>query len=496
VARLVEQIDARHGGFGGAPKFPHPAALELLLRRGFAGSDGEAAAAARTTLDRMLRGGIFDQLGGGFHRYSVDAAWAVPHFEKMLYDNAQLAVVYLHAHQLTGDPAYRRAVELTLDHLVREMRLPGGGFASSQDADSQGVEGRYFVWTPEQVRAAVADPEEAALACRVFGVPEQGSFEAGSSVLSLAVTPDQLARELGIDPGEAAERVEGLRRGLLASRFQRVAPGRDAKVVTAWNGLALRAFAEAGSALARPDYVEVAQNCATFLLDELVVDGRLRRSWMPGAAGVNAFLEDVALLGDGLLAVYEATGEASHYERAVGFAGEIETRFRDPEGGYFDTAADAEPLLIRPRGLEDNPLPAGRSMAAQLFLRLSGLTGEERWRESAREIVRPLVPAIARAPLALGSLACVLDQLVAPSREVAIAGAADDAATRWLLREVWVRRDPYRVLAWGAGGSVPLLAGRSLINGRPAAYVCEGFVCRVPTTDPGELAAQLAVVSG
>jgi hypothetical protein len=495
-ARLVEQIDARHGGFGGAPKFPHPAALELLLRRSFAGSDGAAAAAARTTLDRMLRGGIFDQLGGGFHRYSVDAGWAVPHFEKMLYDNAQLAVVYLHAHQLTGDPAYRRGVELTLDYLVREMRLPGGGFASSQDADSEGVEGRYFVWTPEQVREAVADPEQAALACRVFGVPEQGSFEAGSSVLSLAVTPDQLARELGIDPGEAAERVEGLRRGLLASRSQRVAPGRDAKVVTAWNGLALRAFAEAGSALGRPDYVDVAQNCATFLLDELVVDGRLRRSWMAGAAGVSAFLEDVAFLGDGLLAVYEATGEATHYERAVGFAGEIERRFRDPDGGYFDTAADAEPLLVRPRGLEDNPLPAGRSMAAQLFLRLAGLTGEERWRDRAQEIVRPLVPAIARAPLALGSLACVLDQLVSPSREVAIVGPPDDAATRALLDEVWRRRDPYRALAWGAGGSVPLLAGRPLVKGRPATYVCEGFVCRVPTTDPRELAAQLAVVGG
>jgi uncharacterized protein YyaL (SSP411 family) len=491
VARLVEQIDARHGGFGGAPKFPHPAALEMLLRRGFAGSDGAAAAAARTTLDRMLRGGIFDQLGGGFHRYSVDAAWAVPHFEKMLYDNAQLAVVYLHAHQLTGDPAYRRAVELTLDYLVREMRLPDGGFASSQDADSEGVEGRYFVWTPEQVREAVAGPEEAALACRVFGVPEQGNFEAGGSVLSLAVTPDQLARELGTDPDDAAQRLDDLRRRLLGSRSQRVAPGRDAKVVTAWNGLALRAFAEAGTALARQDYVDIAQNCAGFLLDALVVDGRLRRSWMAGAAGVNAFLEDVAFLGDGLLAVYEATGETSHYEGAVGLAREIESRFRDAEGGYFDTAADAEPLLIRPRGLEDNPLPAGRSMAAQLFLRLAGLTGEERWREAAREIVRPLVPAIARAPLALGSLACVLDQMVAPSREVAIVGTGDDPATLRLLREVWRRRDPYRVLAWGAGGSVPLLAGRSLISGHPAAYVCEGFVCRVPVSDPGELAAQL-----
>jgi uncharacterized protein YyaL (SSP411 family) len=263
-------------------------------------------------------------------------------------------------------------------------------------------------------------------------------------------------------------------------------------VVTAWNGLALRAFAEAGSALGRRDYVGIARNCADFLLGDVVVEGRLRRSWTAGAAGVNAFLEDVAYLGDGLLAVYEATGDASYYERAAGLAGEIEARFRDPDGGYFDTAADAEPLLVRPRGLEDNPLPAGRSMAAQLFLRLAGLTGEEHWRDRAQEIVRPLVPAIARAPLALGSLACVLDQLIAPSREVAIVGPSDDPATRALLREVWRRRDPYRVLAWGAGGSVPLLADRPRVTGRPAAYVCEGFVCRLPTTDPEALAAQLS----
>ena len=496
AARLVEQSDARHGGFGGAPKFPHPAALELLLRRGFAGADGAAAAAVRTTLDRMLRGGIFDQLGGGFHRYSVDDRWAVPHFEKMLYDNAQLAVVYLHAHQLTGDREYRRAVEATLDYLAREMLLPEGGFASSQDADSEGVEGRYFVWTPEQVRQVLGNADDARLACRVFGVSDYGNFEEGTSVPYLALAPDELAGELGIDREDAAQQVDALRRRLLASRSLRVAPGRDGKVVTAWNGLALRAFAEAGSALARQDYVEIAKNCADFLLAEVVVKGRLRRSWMAGAAGVNAFLEDVAYLGDGLLAVYEAIGEARYYERAAGFAEEIETRFRDPDGGYFDTAADAEPLLVRPRGLEDNPLPAGRSMAAQLFLRLAGLSGEERWRDHAREIVRPLVPAIARAPLALGSLACVLDQLVAPSREVAIVGPPDDDATRALLREVWGRRDPYRVVAWGTGGSVPLLTGRSLIDGRPAAYVCEGFVCRLPVTDPEGLAAQLSVPPG
>ena len=519
VSRLVEQSDPLSGGFGGAPKFPHPAAVELLLRHGFPGADA-AAATALTTLDRMLRGGIFDQLGGGFHRYSVDAGWAVPHFEKMLYDNAQLAAVYLHAHQLGGDVAHRRAVEATLDYLAREMLLPGGGFASSQDADTEGVEGRYFVWTAAEVgqalvggagaavaageegaggeqdavhgQPAVGGEAEAALACRVFGVSPEGNFEDGRSVLSLAVSADELAAELDVGPVEAAARVGGLRRRLLAFRRRRAAPGRDDKVITSWNGLAVRAFAEAGAALDRPDYVGIARACADFLLAELVVEGRLRRTWKDGAVGVGAFLEDFACAGDGLLAVYEATGEPGYFDSALGFAEEVVARFRDPGGGYFDTAADAEPLLVRPSGLEDNPLPAGRSMAAQLFVRLAGLTGEQRWRDRALEIVRPLAPAIGRAPLALGSLACVLDQLVSPSREVAVVGAPGAPATQALLREVWRRRDPHRALAWGPAASVPLLEGRPLIAGLPTAYVCEGFVCRAPVTDPEELAAQLA----
>jgi hypothetical protein len=495
VDLLVERSDPRHGGFGDAPKFPHPAALELLLRRHFTGA-GPAAGAARTALTGMLRGGLFDQLGGGFHRYSVDAGWAVPHFEKMLYDNAQLAVLYLHAHQLSGDPEHRRATEATLDYLAREMHLPGGGFASSQDADSEGVEGRFFVWTPEQVGEALGDGEEARLACRVFGVAEPGSFGEGASVLRLAISSEELAADLGTGERQARELMERLRSRLALARRQRVAPGRDDKVVTAWNGLALRAFAEAASALDRPDYLEIARECADFLLTELVVDGRLRRSWKDGATGVAAFLEDLACLGDGLLAVYEATGDPAHYERAMECAEEILRRFRDPEAGFFDTAADAETLLVRPRGLEDNPLPAGQSMAAQLFVRLAGLTGEARWRGHALEIVRPLVTAVARVPLALASLACVVDQLVAPSREVAIAGDPTAAATRALLREVWRHRDPYRVLAWGLPASVPLLAGRPPLKGRPAAYVCEGFVCRAPTTRPAELAAQLAAAPG
>ena len=315
VSQLVKQSDPRHGGFGGAPKFPHPAAVELLLRHGFPGAEA-AAVAALTTLDRMLRGGIFDQLGGGFHRYSVDAGWAVPHFEKMLYDNAQLAVVYLHAHQLAGDAAHRRAVESTLDYLVREMLLPGGGFASSQDADTEGVEGRYFVWTAEQVRQACAEVEAHPRA------PARGGHGAGDSAEEAATRASRgrgggrgarlprlrgvaggelrggpqraLARRLaggarrGARPSrvEAAARVEGLRRRLLAFRERRAAPGRDDKVVTSWNGLALRAFAEAGAALDRSDYVQIGRNCADFLLAELVVEGRLRRSWKDGAVGV------------------------------------------------------------------------------------------------------------------------------------------------------------------------------------------------------------------
>src|SRR5487761_941270 len=490
-ARLVEQSDPDDGGFGEAPKFPHPAALELLLRRGFLAADRAAADVVRTSLDRMLRGGIFDQLGGGFHRYSVDARWAVPHFEKMHFDNAQLATVYLHAFLLSRDPEHRRAVVATLDYLVREMRLPGGGFASSQDADSEGAEGRYFVWTPAQVAEVLERREDAEDACGIFGISEPGNFEAGESVLSLARPPAQLAAVRGITEEAAAGRIQDLRRRLLSARERRGRPARGDKGGTAWNGPALRAFAEAGTALDRPDYVAAARDCASFVLSELVVDGHLRRSWKERPSRIGGFLEDLACLGDGLIALYEATGDSAFFGRAAALAEEIVERFRDPAHGYFDTAADAEPLLVRPRGLEDNPLPAGQSMAAQLFLRLAALTGEGRWRDRCLEVVRPLVPAVARVPLAVSAIACVLDQAVSASREVAVAGPVEDPATRALLREVWRRYDPYRVLAWGKAGMVPLLTGRPTIAGLPTAYVCESFVCRSPTADPEELATQL-----
>jgi uncharacterized protein YyaL (SSP411 family) len=492
VARLIAQADRRHGGFGSAPKFPHPEAFELLLRRGVLGGDREAADVALTSLRRMAEGGIRDHLGGGFHRYSVDAEWRVPHFEKMLYDNAQLATVYLHAAQLSGDEVMREAATSTLDYLVREMRLPGGGFASSQDADSEGMEGRYYVWTPAEIAAALTSAEDAQLACRFFGVTGSGSFEGGRSVLRVVEPLDSMAGDLGTTSAQLTERLHGIRSRLLAARARRAPPGRDDKVVTAWNALTVRAFAEAGMALGRPDYVDIAQNCGRFLISALIVDGRLRRSWLEGPAQVGGFLDDVAGLGDALLTVYEATGEPEWFGRAVALADDAATRFRDPERGYFDAAADAEPLLVRLRGLEDNPLPAGQSLAARLFLRLAGLTGEERWRSRALEILRPLTGAIARIPLALGSLACVADHFVAGSEEIAVVGARGAPATRALLAEIWPRYDPYRVLAWGPEDSVPLLAGRGLVGGRPAAYVCRRFTCAAPVTDPELLAVQLA----
>ena len=491
VARLVEQTDRHHGGFGGPPKFPHPGAIELLLRGSRHGNAAAPLEAAAISLDAMIHGGIFDQIGGGFHRYCVDGEWSVPHFEKMLYDNAQLALVYLHSYQVTGDGEHRVAVEATLDYLVREMLIPGGGFASSQDADQEGAEGRFFTWTPGEMADALGGGDDAEVACRVFGVSEQGNFEQGSTVLSLPRSLDETAEELGTQPSELLAKVRDIARRLLAARGRRSAPGRDDKVITAWNALAVRAFAEAGAALDRQDYVDVAQNCAGFLRRELVVAGRVRRSWRGGALGVGAFLEDVAGLGDALLALYQACGDPQLIDEALVLAAGIPRHFHVPGTGYVDTADDAELLLVRPRRLEDTPLPSGQTTAARLFLGLAGLTGDVRWHDRALEIIEPFVPAIARTPLALSGLAGTLDQAVSPSREIAVAGAPEDPLTRSLLAVVWRRYDPNRVLAWGPAGSVPLLAGRRAPGGRPIAYVCENFACRTPTGDPEVLRAQL-----
>jgi uncharacterized protein len=472
---LRRAFDPEWGGFGPAPKFPQPMTLELLLRLDARGAP-DALDMLATTLDRMAAGGIYDQVGGGFHRYSTDRRWLVPHFEKMLYDNAQLASVYLHAHQVTGRERYRAVAEETLDYLLRDMRHSEGGFFSAQDADSEGVEGRYYVWSwNELVQVAGQDT------ARWLGASSSGNWE-GSNVLHRT------------DDAEPTGWPE-LRRALHDRRSSRVAPATDDKVLAGWNGLAIAAFAEAGRTLGRFDYVEAATAAADFVLSALRDDGRLLRAWRDGRTSGPAYAEDHALLGLACLDLYQTTFRDRWFAEATGLADDLIRLFHDREGGgFYQTGSDAEGLVLRPKELFDNAVPSGNSAAADLLLRLSLLTGEPRYEragESALRAVRDLLP---RAPTAFGTALGAVDLLVGPSREVAVVGPAGDSRTEALLDEIRRRYLPNVVVAWssGDGSSVPLLAGRSLVDGKPAAYVCERFVCRRPVTEASELARSLS----
>jgi uncharacterized protein YyaL (SSP411 family) len=489
AAALLAQADRRNGGFGGAPKFPHSAALDLLLRRHRATGDGDALAVVTLALDRMARGGINDQVGGGFHRYAVDATWSVPHFEKMLYDNAQLVPVYLHAYLLTGEARWRRVVEQTLDYVLAELALPGGGFASSQDADSPGGEGSYFVWSPQQLND-VLGPHDGALAARLFGVTDVGNFEHGTTVLSMPYPIEHVAHSLGLDEAELQGILDSIRQRLLAARRERSAPARDDKVLTSWNALMLAALAEAGAALDRQDYIDAARRNAGFLLNELRPDGALLRTWKDGTAKITGFLEDSAYLADALITLYEATGESTYLVAASRLVDDALVRFSDG-GVLYDTASDAAPLVVRPRTIDDNPVPAGQSALASAMLRLGALRGDAPLRQRALDIIGPMAALLARSPLGVSSMACVTDRALSPSREIAISGARDDARTRALVRTVHGTWMPDAVLAWGDVDGIELLADRPLVDGAPAAYVCESFVCRLPVTDAAGLAAQL-----
>jgi uncharacterized protein len=485
---LLGQVDQRHGGFGAAPKFPHAAAIDFMLRRHHATGDRRLLDTALSTLDHMARGGIHDQVGGGFHRYSVDATWSIPHFEKMLYDNAQLAPVYLHAYQLTGDQRWRRVVEDILDHALRELSLPSGGFASSQDADSPGGEGSFFVWTPAQF-TEVLGSDDGTLAARVFGVSDAGNFEHRTTVLSMPFPLAQVARSLDVGEDALQVRVDSIRERLLAARHLRPAPGRDDKVLTSWNALMMGALAEAGAALARPDYLDAARRCADFLTRDLRPDGVLLRTWKDGRAKITGFLEDSAFLADSLITLFEACGDGAYLDTGRQLSEDALRRFGDGDILY-DTASDAEPLLVRPRTIDDNPIPAGQSVLASALLRIAAISGDPGTRERAEAIMGPVAGAVTRSPLALSSMACAVDRAQAPSREVAISGSRDDPRTLELVAMVHSRWLPNSVLAWG-GADIALLEDRPLVGGRPAAYVCENFACQRPVTDPAELGALL-----
>ncbi|MFN8216529.1 MAG: thioredoxin domain-containing protein [Solirubrobacterales bacterium] len=497
VAELAASGDRRHGGFGGAPKFPPASALELLLSRG-------ETDLVQTTLDAMLAGGIYDQLGGGFARYSVDAVWLVPHFEKMLYDNALLARAYLHGWQRLGHRRYRRVCEETLDWMLREMRGAEGGFHSALDADSEGEEGRFYVWTPEQIRtvlstagpgAGEASGQPLASAEEViahYGVTERGNFE-GASILHLA------AGAALPDGGDAAEPagLAAARRALCEARSQRVWPGLDDKRLAAWNGLAIAALAEAGAVLERSDYVAAAGACAEFVLGRMRDgEGRLLRTYKDGEARLNAYLEDHAFLLEALLALYEATFEPRWYTEAVALAETTIERFGDAaRGGFFDTASDHEQLIARRKELGDHPIPAGNSAIALGLLRLSALSGERRYAERAAGVLRLFGRTAVRHPQSFPHLLRALDLWLEPGREVALVvpTGAGVAAAAGLAAAVRADFRPRVVLAAGAEGAAepPLLRDRGALEGRPAAYVCENFACELPVAEPDRLRSLL-----
>jgi hypothetical protein len=463
VESLRSQYDAAHGGFGTAPKFPPASALEFLLRRG----ETEMTAG---TLRSMASGGMYDQIGGGFARYSVDPYWLVPHFEKMLYDNALLARVYLHGWLVTGDDLFRQVCEETLDWALREMRGPEGGFYSALDADSEGEEGRFYVWTVDELRQALEAEPDADEAIAWFGATGRGNFE---------------GRNIPVRGPGAPQRRPEWRRILREVRSERVWPGLDDKRLTSWNALMISALAEAGAVLERPDYLEAASGAAAFVLDELRdEDGRLLRSWKDGQGKLNAYLEDHAFLVEALLTLYESTFEPRWFGEARGLADTMIARFADGEnGGFFETSVDHEKLLARRKDLEDHPIPSGNASAAYGLLRLAALTGEHTYEERGVSVLRLMHELSIKHPQAFGHLLQALDFHLARVKEVALVG--DEI--RPLERVVRRAFRPHLVLAGGERDGVPLLEGREPVDGRAAAYVCEQFSCRAPVTEPEEL---------
>ncbi len=494
TANLAQSFDAAHGGWGGAPKFPAPMTIEHLLRRFVRAGDVQALTMARRTLDAMAAGGLHDQLGGGFARYATDAVWLVPHFEKMLYDNAQLARAYLHAWQVTGKPRYREVVEDTLDYLLREMTVAGGAFAASQDADTDGEEGATYLWTADEVRAVLGS-EQAALFADAYDVTESGNWE-GKTILRRVRDDVTLAARHAISDVQVAERLADARGRLADARLARPQPARDDKALAAWNGLAIAALAEAAVALDRPDYVAAATAAAAALWVGLrTAEGRLLRSWKDGRAKHAAVLEDHADLAEGLLALYQATFEPRWFLAAVELAELIVERFADPAGGWFDTADDHEALVARPKSLQDNALPSGGAMAAVVLLRLAALTGEARYRSAAEAAVAAFAPLAASYPSGFAWWLVAADLAAYPIDEVAMVGGPGVDATP-LLAVVRSQFRPGLVLAATPDGPdpssiVPLLRDRPLVEGQATAYVCRGFTCQAPTTSPDGLAGQL-----
>ena len=494
TAYAKRSFDPRHGGFGQAPKFPRSIEIMNLLRAHARTGDLEALSMAEKTLDAMAAGGMNDQIGGGFHRYSTDERWLVPHFEKMLYDNALLARAYLEAYIVTGKQHHAETCSRTLDYVLREMTSPVGGFYSATDADSEGEEGRFFVWSPDEVEAVVGKEDSRILSER-FGITVGGNFEHGKSVVHAARSDEEVARALGLDPGRVRAVVERGRQALYQARDSREKPFRDDKILASWNGLMISALARAAQVLEREDYADGARRAARLVLEKLRPGGRLHRVWKDGAARVPGFLDDHAYVAEALVDLWETTFEARWLEEAKSLAGQIIDGFLDRSGGgLYYTASWHEALIVRKKDPFDNATPSGAGVAALTFLRLGALTGEARWREAAEGVLRSVGALVERAPMVFGYTLLALDFLLHPPVEIAIVGDLESSAARDLLRTVRRRLLPSRVVAAARSPvpedvrrAAPVLEGKESVGGRPTAHVCRDFSCRAPVTEPARL---------
>src|SRR3989440_1098743 len=499
--RIARNYDEVNGGFGRAPKFPRAMTLEFFLHTYYRNGSEDALEMVKDTARKMAEGGMYDQLGGGFHRYSVDAKWLVPHFEKMLYDNALLSRLYLHVYQLTKDESARRTAEETLDYVVREMTDRSGGFYSSQDADSEGEEGKFFVWSRPEIVELLGE-QEASIFCAYYDVTDGGNFE-GQNILHVNSSLNEVARNHGITADRAQQIIDNGRRKLFEIREKRVKPGRDEKILTAWNGLMLASFAEAGAILNRADYREVARSNARFLLTDLQRDGLLLRTYKDGQAKLNGYLEDYASLIDGLISLYEATGELEWIEGGITLAEKMINQFwNDEAGAFFFTGQTHEQLIVRTKEWLDNATPSGNSLAASALLRLSALTENDDYRRRATTVLRLVTDQMRRYPSAFGFALTALDFYLSSPLEIVIVGNGSDPRFAELVRGLWQEYIPNRVIATcteefdRAAEIIPPLRGRNTMNTQPTAYVCQAKTCQAPAYSAEEIRLQIAAGIG
>jgi len=499
----LRSADRVHGGFGAAPKFPHPMDLRVLLRTAKRFATADALEIVTLTLDKMSAGGIYDHLGGGYHRYSTDARWLVPHFEKMLYDNALLSSALVEAFQSTKDPSYAQVVRETLDYVLREMTSPEGGFYSTQDADSEGEEGRFFVWTQDEIEA-VLSAEESRLFCYCYDVTREGNWE-GKNILNRVKTSAQAARVLGVAAADLETTLAECRKKLFARREERVHPGRDDKILTSWNGLMIAALARAGCALDEPRYTAAAARAADLILERLrTADGQLLHVYKDGRATLNGYLDDSACLIDALVDVYQATFEPRFVETAIVLAEDLVGRFADTEaGGFFYTSHDHEPLIARNKDLHDNATPSGNGMAAYALFRLARLCGRNDLEECARCTLEMLSGELNRVSMAAGQALMALDDLLGPAYELVLVEgtkAAENAEALHALRAPFL---PNAVVIRRAAGTDdsqlppplrPALAGKMAVDGKATLYVCERGTCRAPVAGTPAIVELLATL--